>query len=228
MIKRINFCVNYKGQMRKLCGLVLRSENNDIYFYEPVYPQSHISFHKDGSVWLKSNFNERKGIQLFSRRESNPKIQGLIPLLYYFPKDFSNYPILKEKSNEFNITINHPENNSVVIKIFKAGLGLTPENIPKEHYNIKSYLITGIKNNGDKIEKEFPLQIFAFKHHNIHCDIMNYNFPSFFNHRIILISDAITEFDLFKALEKENPVFIKNRVLINDFKYTRNVKCLTY
>ena len=173
--QQINSYNTKTNELKSIFEIALNSNTSDIYFIDKSFPFFHISFHKDSSVWIRSNNRQIKANRIFS---GNSDIcEGLVPILFYFPTANKRYPLTSEVQNKyikFNLNIDSDDElESHFIKLFKLSGNALHVKIVKEHTNATIISSKGTKLDGteEKMVPNHVMPILGGKYISLYLDI---------------------------------------------------------
>jgi len=240
-----NISVNHKNinKYHEIIRLKTRKTKNysDLYIFDKSYPYFHVSYHKDGNVFITPEDEEFKPYILYTNLKLDLNFES--SFLHYFPTNINQYPIYKSKQKFAEWLVDSPNNYSdkeFKKTVFKFFIGHKDGNYKKGlkcNVNFKNGLMISEKN--DNLEtKEFNKRFGLKFDDNIisfHCELIkNLNFP-FNNKRVMILSGYPMELniiDIFKFKFKENcDIRIDNNkkiIIYNAINCKFNLKLLLY
>jgi len=166
---------------RSIIELALNSRSSDLYFYDKSFPLFHVSFHRDNSVWIRSNNREIPANKIFEANDG--AYEGLDPIIYYIPLSNKYYPTARKKRGRMQLDLNiksDEEIQNLILNIFRIIGDPHSDKIPDVSSGSVVIRSEGETSDGVKVEPvvlKNPMLILQGKHVSIVPRVINLERP---------------------------------------------------
>lgn len=238
---QINCYSTATQECKSIFELAVSKNNSDLYFIDKGLDAFHISFHRDNSVWIRSNNKQIKPILVF-HSDVSKKVNYLEPMLFYLPTSMNRYPLANANKTGYlklNFEIADPlDIESCFFKIFKVPVDFSIDDIPEKDTNTEAIKMYGVKKDGYEENKELhtEMPVLNFGTAKIYNDVQFIKKPTELNgfKRILFLIEPHKNIELIDIFSNNGFMIdsnaIKNHIIssryikVNDV----NIFCLLY